>query len=466
MRVPACRGRAASSVLVGTALVELLLSGVVAANRSPGSETYWLGRYFVVDATSLLFLLTISLVFFGITIYVRHRITAGLMPVAFEGFIARALLFFATCVLAVLSNHLIAMWVFLELGTLAIAPLIHYGRSPAALMASWKYLMFSVIGLGFNLIGLLCLARAMGGAHGEHELTFFIDGLQNIPSLGETLWWEIGLALMVFGLGTKLGLAPMYSWLPDAYDHAPPAITSMLSAVQFNCVMLALFREVSLLRSFDPDLISEELIVMGLLSISVAAMHIITTDNYKRLIAYASINHAGTIALGLGVGKNAGYGVVLYVISNAFVKAVLFMACGNIKAQFGTKQISALRGLIRVMPFSGWAFMLGVFALLGFAPFGSFLGEVIMLSNMVEGGYLLVFFFICIVLTIVLIASGRALFPMIWGDSPDEGPRISEPMLSNAGSVLFMLILVSLGIYSPAAVSSLVSEVAATLGGR
>jgi hydrogenase-4 component F len=464
--VPACRGRAASRVLIGAALVETALAGVVAVVRIPGTSVYWLGRYFVVDASSLLFLLVISIVFFGITIYIRYRISAGLMPDAFEGFIARTLIFFSSSVLAVLSNHLIAMWVFLELGTLAIAPLIHYGRSTGALKASWKYLMFSVVGLGFNLIGLLCLARAMGGAHGEHELTFFIDGLQTIPTLGETAWWELGLAFMVFGLGTKLGLAPMYSWLPDAYDHAPPSVTAMLATVQFNCVMLALFREVGLLRSFDPTLISEELIVMGVLSVAVAALHIITADNYKRLIAFASINHAGTIALGLGVGKNAGYGVVLYVVSNAFVKAVLFMTCGNIKAQFGTKKISALRGLIRVMPFSGWAFMLGIFALLGFAPFGSFLGEVIMLSNMVEDGYLPVFFFICIVLTVVLIASGRALFPMIWGDSPDEGPHAAEPFWSNAASVLFIAILVSLGIYSPVAVSSLVSEVAATLGGR
>lgn len=467
MRAPACRGRAASRVLIGASLLETVLAGFVAAGHSTGTAVYWLGRYFVVDASSVLFLLLISVVFFGVTIYVRYRISAGLMPEAFEGFIARSLIFFATSVLAVLSNHLIAMWVFLELGTLMIAPLIFYGRGVAALKASWKYLMFSVVGLGFNLIGLLCLARAMGGAHGEHELTFFIDGLQNIPSLGETAWWELGLAFMVFGLGTKLGLAPMYSWLPDAYDHAPPSVTTMLSAVQFNCVILALFREVGLLRSFDPDLISEELVVMGVLSVTVAALHIITVGNYKRLIAYASINHAGTIALGLGIGKNAGYGVVLYVVSNALVKAVLFMACGNIKAHFGTKNISALSGLVHVMRFSSVAFMLGVFALLGFAPFGSFLGEIIMLSNMAEGSYLLVFFFIGIVLTVVLIASGRALFPMIWGDPPpDEGPRTHEPFWSNAASLLFIAILVSLGIYSPPAVSSLVNEVAATLGGR
>jgi hydrogenase-4 component F len=464
--IPGCRGRAACAILVGTSLLETILAGIVVWNRPPGTSVYLLGRYFVVDASSVLFLGLISIVFLGVALYVWYRLSQGLMPGAFEGFVVRSLLFFATCVLAVLSNHLQAMWIFLELGTFAIAPLIFYARGENALRASWKYLQFSFIGLGFNFVGLLCLARGMGGAHGEHELTFFLDGLQQIPTLGEPIWWKLGLSLMVLGLGTKLGLAPMYSWLPDAYDEAPPSVTVMLSSVQFNCVMLAVFRVVGLLRFFDPELISNELIAMGTLSIAIAALHIIKADNYKRLIAYASINHVGTIALGLGVGKNAGYGVVLYVVSNAFVKAVLFMACGNIKAHFGTKRISALRGLIRVMPFSGCAFMLGVFALLGFAPFGSFLGEVIMLSNMAEGTYLPVFFFICIVLTVNLVASGRSLFPMIWGDSPEETAQSPESIWSNVPSLIFVIILASLGIYTPAAMTSLMSEVATTLGGR
>ena len=463
---PLCRSRAASVVMVITSMVETMLAVAVASTRDPETSIYLLGRYFVLDATSVLFLLLISVVFFGITIYVWHRLFVGLMPGSFEGFVARSLVFFSLSVLAVLSNHLIAMWLFLELGTFAIAPLIYYARGDSALRASWKYFLFSVIGLGFNFLGLLCLARGMGGAQGHHEVTFFIDGLRQIPTLGESAWWELGLALMVFGLGTKLGLAPMYSWLPDAYDEAPPSVTTMLAAVQFNCVILALFRQVGLLRSFDPTLISNELIVMGTLSIGIAALHIIKADNYKRLIAYASINHAGTIALGLGMGKNAGYGVVVYVVSNALVKAVLFLACGNIKAHFGTKQISALRGLVRVMPFSGWAFMLGVFALLGFAPFGSFLGEVIILSSVVEDGYLPIFFFICVVLTVILVASGRALFPMIWGDAPDQTPNSNEPSWSNASGLFFILILVSLGIYTPAPIAAMLREVAATLGGR
>ena len=158
--------------------------------------------------------------------------------------------------------------------------------------------------------------------------------------------------------------------------------------------------------------------------------------------------------------------MVLYVVSNALVKSVLFLTGGNIENHYGTKRIFALRGLMRVMPFSAPAFMLGVFALLGFAPFGSFLGEVMMLSNMIEEGHLLGFFFVCIMLTIILMATGRALFPMIWGDAPEGGTPARDPFSSNVACLFFVVILVSLGIYMPSPVSSLLREVATTLGGR
>ncbi len=464
------RGAGALISLLFAAVLSLIFAVIIVVNRPSGSTEFLLQKYFVVDASSVLFLALISVIFTGISIYYTHRVSfvESDQVETPENFCGRALLFYSFSVMAVLSNHLLAMWVFLELGTFAIAPLIYSGRGAQANNASWKYLLFSVVGLGFNFVGLMCLARAMGGAHGEHELTFFIDGLRMIPTLGESPWWKLGLALMVFGLGTKIGLAPMYTWCPDAYDESPPTVTALMSSVQFSCVVLCLFRQIGLLRSFDQTLISEELIVMGLLSILIAAGHIIFATNYKRLIAYASINHAGAIAIGLAVAVNinAAYGLVLYVVSNAFVKAVLFLTCGNIKAQFKTKEISALRGVIRVMPFSGWVFMVGIFALLGFAPFGSFLGEVTMLSNMTEGSYLIVFFVICVVLTLMLLSCGRLLFPMIWGDAVDEGVRHRDPLGSNIASILFIIVLISLGIYSPAPVSDLIKEVAATIVGR
>lgn len=465
--IPGLPRVAPTGVLVSAALAVLGLAFGVVNGREPGTTEYLAGNYFLLDATSALFLMLISVVFAGISLYLLNRDEGGAGLLVDNNFAGKALLFFSCSVFAVLSNHLVSMWVFLELGTFAIAPLICLDGREASVRAAWKYLKFSVIGLAINFLGLLCLARAMGGAHGIHELSLFLDELGQVPSLGDSPWWQLGLALMVFGLGTKLGLAPMYAWQPDAYDEAPPAVTALLTAVQSNCVILAVFREVALFRSFDPKLVSYELILMGVASIIIAGLHIITADNFKRLIAYASINHAGTIALGLGGGKYAGYGVVLYVVSNALVKAVLFLSGGEIERNHGTKKITTLKGLIRVMPFSAWAFMLGVFALLGFAPFGSFLGELMMLSNMIEEGYLVEFILVCMMLTIVLMATGRALFPMIWGDAVEGGPTTAkESFWSVCSCLFFVVLLLSMGLYMPSPLSKLMQEVAATLGGR
>lgn len=464
--IPRLPSRLPSLALLGVALADLVLAFLAVSSRAKGTTEYLVGNYLVFDATSALFLMLISVVFAGTSLYLLNRDTRGAGLLVDGNFAAKVLMFFSCCVFAVMSNHLVSMWVFLELGTFAIAPLICLDGREASVRAAWKYLKFSVIGLAINFLGLLCLARAMGGAHGIHELSLFLDELALVPTLGDSPWWQLGLALMVFGLGTKLGLAPMYAWLPDAYDEAPPPVTALMAALQSNCVILAVFREVALFRSFDPTLVSYELILMGVASIIIAGLHIITADNFKRLIAYASINHAGTIALGLGGGKYAGYGVVLYVVSNALVKAVLFLSGGEIERKHGTKNFTALKGLIRVMPFSAWAFMLGVFALLGFAPFGSFLGELMMLSNMIEEGYLVEFILVCMMLTIVLMATGRALFPMIWGDTPENAPTGRESFWSVSSCLFFVVLLLSMGIYMPTPLSGLMQEVAATLGGR
>lgn len=477
-------------VLAASANLALALYGAVAPVES---VERLFGNYFIADATSRLFLVLISATFLGIALYVSHWMQAAslvgsgdttasatselpleidtIFPANLRGanthyYVFLALLFMATSVLAVLSNNLITMWVFLEAGTLAVTPLIFLRSGRESFRAAWKYLLFSNIGLGFNFLGLMCLSKGMEIQHGPEQITFFLNEVGTFTTLGPKLWTDLGLLLVVFGLGTKLGLAPMYTWLPEAYDAAPPSVTALLSAVQFNTVMLALFRTLSLYRVFDPDLISYELMGLGIASIAVAAVHIVTTKSYKRLIAYASINHAGVIAIGLSVGKSASYGVVLYVLSNAFVKAVLFLTCGNIKSHFRTKRIADLSGLIQSMPYSGWFLMVGIFALLGFAPFGSFLGEVVIMSSMLESDEYFLFALFCVLLTIIFIATGRAVFPMIWGE-PKEHHVHKIETLGSVFPILFLIaVLVSMGIYLPGPANALVQEVARVLGGK
>ena len=257
----------------------------------------------------------------------------------------------------------------------------------------------------------------------------------------------------------------MYSWLPEAYDEAPPAVTALLGAVQFNCALVALFRIIHVYRPGNGALISGTLLTMGIVSMLVSTLSIIATRNMKRLIAYAAINHAGVIAIGLGVGRAAIYGLLLYVLCNAFIKAILFLTAGKIEAHYRTKDTRRISGLLQHLPYSGVFLMVGTFALLGFPPFGSFVGELLILSALVGANQILVFSAFCVLITMTFVATGRTMFPMIWAESKEKREWPPQTLLSAAPKILFLVALVALGLYIPAPVNQLIKEVAASLGG-
>jgi hydrogenase-4 component F len=182
------------------------------------------------------------------------------------------------------------------------------------------------------------------------------------------------------------------------------------------------------------------------------------------LIAYASVNHAGVIAIGLGIGKSASYGLLLYVLSNAFIKAILFLTAGKIKAHYRTKDMRLISGLIKDLPYSGVFLMVGTFALLGFPPFGSFFGELLILSALVSSGQMLVFAAFCVLITMTFVATGRSVFPMIWGEPRENHTWARQTFLSALPKMLFLVALVFLGIYIPPALNELIQQVATALG--
>ncbi len=456
--------RAVPQVLVTTAFVDAVLASSMGG---AGSERALLAArlpYVTLDATARLFLVLINVIFFGIAAYVWNRVRT--MPKTRDGlgrFVCLALLFMAAANAVVISNHIFVMWIALEATTIAAAPLIIRQGVPSSRRASWTYFVFSSVGLGIALLGFLCLGRSL--EINGHEPTFFIDRLPLLVTGPPNIWRKLGLALVFLGYGTKLGLAPMYSWLPETYDQAPPAVTAMLAAVQFNCALVALLRVLQVYRSGNPDLVSTELVVVGLASMAVSSFSIIATRNLKRLLAYASINHAGVIAIGLGIGnKMASYGLLLYVVSNAFIKAILFLTAGKIKAHYGTKDTREIAGLIKDLPYSGMFLMVGTFALLGFPPFGSFLGELMILSGLIRSGQITVFVAFCGLIAMTFVATGRTIFPMIWGEPKQKVSGPSQTFAAAVPKLVFFAALVAMGVYMPPVVNALFQQVAGTLG--
>ncbi len=455
--------RSATLLLVLAGLVDAALAITFAAVHIDISA---LGAPWVTtDATARLFLMLIDVIFLGIAGYVWNRVRT---TPEIEHDIARigrlALVFLAAANAVVIANHMLVMWIALELTTFAAAPMIIRAGVPSSRKASWSYFLFSMVGLALAWLGFQCLGRSIEASGATP--TFFLDQMPRVVGGEADLWRKLGLALCFLGFGTKMGLAPMYSWLPETYDEAPPAVTALLAAVQFNCALVGLLRVLEVYRAANPELVSQQLVVIGLASMVVSAVSIIATRNLKRLIAYASINHAGVIAIGLGIGKTASYGLLLYVVSNAFIKAILFLTAGKIKAHYGTKDTREIRGLIQDLPYSGLFLMVGTFALLGFPPFGSFLGELLILSGLVRSGQTLVFVAFCAIITMTFVATGRTVFPMIWGEPRRKVSWPAQTLAGAAPKLVFLIALVAMGIYMPPTVNALFRRVAGALGGE
>ncbi len=458
-------GRWASPSLVGAALLIWLLTlGVFLSHPLERLPIYLAHRYLVLDATSMLFLLVVNTVFLGICVYLysSERVNRAL----WRDIRSRAslmLLFLLVINVGLLCNHLVLLWVLIEISTLCLAPLVARGEAGTARAAAWRYMLYSSMTLAITFLGFMCLAQS---AHLRGvDIHFAVDLLGGALTGHADAWQQLGLSFMLFGLGGKLGLAPLYGWLPETYEAAPTSTSALLAAVQFNISVVAVFRILQAFQGVGAGFVHQELLVMGYLSLLVATVQIMATRNYKRLVAYACVSSSGGIALGLSVGKAAAYGVVLYIVSNAFVKALLFLTAGRMRNVYGTNEVLALSGVIRVLPFTGMLFAVGIFALLGFPPFASFMAEMLILSGIVQAGNLMAFTLMCVMLTVIFVATGRTVFPMLWGRSQHTDQAMPESWLTELPKLGFVAVLVMLGTYTPEVFTRLLRAVAVSIGG-
>lgn len=451
--------------LVAASLLFWVASVAVFLTHSPDElPLYFANRYLVLDPTSLLFVLVINTVFLGISVYMlaRERSSERLAR-DIRSRAALTLLFMAVMNVGILLNHMILLWAFVEISTLCAAPLVARGDSPSPKASAWRYVLYSAMSLAITFLGFMCLSQS-ADLRGI-EVNFLVDQLSFSLTMLKDGWQRLGLAFILFGLGSKLGLAPLYGWMPETYEAAPTSTSVLLAAVQYNISVVAVFRMLQIFHGFETGFVAQELLVMGYLSLIVAAVQIMAVRNYKRLIAYACVSSSGVIALGLSVGKAAAYGVVLYIVSNAFVKSLLFLTAGRLREVYGTNETAPLGGVIRVMPFTGLLFTGGIFALLGFPPFASFLAEMLILSGIVQAGNLMAFTVMCGMLTIIFVSTGRAVFPMLWDPPSRSGPPVIESLVTVLPKMGFVVVLVMLGTYAPEPVTQLLRAVAASIAG-
>ncbi|MBI2606475.1 MAG: NADH dehydrogenase FAD-containing subunit [Deltaproteobacteria bacterium] len=329
-------------------------------------------------------------------------------------FISSLLFFLSTMTLVTFCQHFELLWVAIEATTLASAPLVYFHRGPHALEATWKYLVICSFGIALALLGNFLLSIA-APAHAGGALT--VSSLLSRAALLDRAWLKAAFIFLFVGYGTKMGLAPLHTWLPDAHSEAPSAVSSLLSGALLSCAFVGILRAFHVcvaagLGSFAQGI----LVTFGLISMGFAAVFIIRQQDYKRMLAYSSVEHMGVLSLSVGLGGAAVFAGMLHAIGHALIKAMLFLVAGNILIAYHTKSAKAVRGVLRALPASGVLWFLGLFAITGFPPFGLFTSEFLILRFALERGRYGVAIPYLLFLSLIFIGMASVSLPMLLGE--------------------------------------------------
>jgi hydrogenase-4 component F len=328
------------------------------------------------------------------------------------------LIFLGTMSLITISNNFGLTWVAVEASTLASAPLIYFHRHHRSLEATWKYLMICSVGIALSLLGNFLLAVSLPTNQDEIISLNLTQVLANTGNL-KLIYLKTAFIFFLVGYGTKMGLAPMHTWLPDAHSEAPSVVSALLSGALLNCSFLGILRAYQVCNAAGlADFCNELLILLGLLSMAVATIFILGQVDFKRMLAYSSIEHMGIMALGVGLGGVATFGSFIHSVNHSFTKAMLFMISGNILSAYHTKNISEVKGVIKELPVSGVLWMAGFLSITGFPPFGTFLSEFTILKGALERGYFAVAIIYLILIAIIFIGMAISILGMSHGNVP------------------------------------------------
>lgn len=434
------RGAGWATALAGGAT---LAATVALAVRvvADGPVRAWSG-YVYVDALGAFFLVTVALVVLlaglGSAAYLRVEQERGTLSILQVRVYFIAFAVFAAMMLASLeTGNLGLLWVLVEASTLASAVLVALEARPTSLEAAWKYIIISSFGVTIALVATLFLfyaasALPLGAAERLTWPALFASAGQHALRPDSL---RLAFLLGVIGYGTKVGLAPMHTWLPDAHAEAPSPASAMLSAALLNTGMYAVIRFRAIAAAaLGGGYTSRALLVFGFASIVVGVLFMIRQANFKRLYAYSSIEHMGIVAAALGFGGTLGlYGALLHTLNHALAKAVAFLASGDVVLRHRTRSAERVRGTLTTAPFFGGVLLLASLALLGSPPFGLFLSELTIVragfahASPVLAGLLLV------LLVVAFVALLQVVAGMAVGGGPPPNPNPNPGPSSGAG---------------------------------
>jgi hydrogenase-4 component F len=427
------------------------------------SSSSALNGWLVLDPLSKVVLGFLSLLYLLCSFYVPGYL--ALRPDKKNSIFCAALLaFLATMSLMVLSHHLGLMWVAIEGATLSSAPLLYFNRNQRSLEATWKYLLIGSVGIALALFGSFFLAySALQGGMGSSLL--FENLIKDAPHLSKP-WLHSAFVILLVGYGTKMGLAPMHTWKPDAYGEAPGLVGALLAGGLTNCAFLAILRFLQICIAAGEGAFARQLLVtMGLLSMAVAGVFMAGQRDFKRMLAYSSVEHMGILVFGIGIGGVGTFGALLHLVNNGLGKGLLFLSAGNIHRAYGSKHTDDVTGALRLVPISGSLFLAGFFAITGSPPFGPFMSEFTILNAAITGGRFVSAGLFLLMLAIIFIGMGATVLRVVQGEpSPAAKARLyKERILTVAPVAAFLVLVLLMGVYIPPPVNALLQDASAFL---
>jgi hydrogenase-4 component F len=405
--------------------------------------------------------------------YIDHELHVGLIDKdGIRRYYGLFHLFVFTMLLVTVSNNLALMWIAIEATTIVSAVLIGLGytKRPMAIEAAWKYIILCTVGITFALLGTFITYYASISVRGTEGILNWTELRKVAPRLNPSTM-KLAFIFVLVGYGTKAGLAPLHNWLPDAHSEAPSPISALLSGILLNTAFYGIMRFLSIVEPSTGSLFTGNLLILfGLISMGISSVFIIVQENYKRLLAYSSIEHMGIISLGTGIGGPfALYGALLHILNHSIAKPLMFFASGMIQAHYGSTRIDRVKGVLSRLPFLGTLTFLGALSLAGSPPFNIFISEFTILKAGADKGLWPVVgaFLVFVVVVFYGILSGFSR--ILFGNSETEtqGLRIegSGAVLQRIVMFVMAAVVLILGIWIPDFIDSAIwSGVRSILG--
>jgi len=370
-------------------------------------------------------------------------------------------LFTFTMLVALTTNNMGIIWVAMEAATLTTVLLVSLYRTPASLEAAWKYFILCGVGIALALFGTILLYFAAQRVLGSGGTALLWTHLNQVKGQLEPTVLKLAFVFLLVGYGTKIGLVPLHSWLPDAHAEGPTPVSAVLSGLLLNVALCAVMRSKVLVDGSLGNHFSGNLMMgFGLLSLVVAALFLSRQKDIKRMFAYSSIEHMGLITFSFGMGGQvATFAALLHMTMHSLTKSAIFFAVGHAVQKTGTQQMDRIRGLIHVSPTVGWGLMLGSLAILGMPPFGVFASEFLIITSAMHD-YPWTTPFLLTALGIAFAAIFGRVQSMVYGQTSAKALPHTPALIP---VFLHLLLVLILGLYMPPYLANWYRQAAALL---